>query len=78
MSGLRTSGASRHTIPSMVLADGVSGTPKPRLNRPRGKGQQKITVEHVHVRGQAVVGVVGTPGGGVQPEVGVGEDIHRG
>jgi hypothetical protein len=26
-------------------------------------GQQKITVEHVHVRGQAVVGVVGTRGG---------------
>jgi hypothetical protein len=36
------------------------------LNRHRGKGQQKITVEHVHVHsgGQAVVGVVGTPGGG--------------
>lgn len=36
------------------------------LNRHRGKGQQKVTVEHVHVHsgGQAVVGVVGTPGGG--------------
>jgi hypothetical protein len=36
------------------------------LNRYRGKGQQKVTVEHVHVHsgGQAVVGVVGTPGGG--------------
>jgi hypothetical protein len=35
------------------------------LNRYRGKGQQKVTVEHVHVHsgGQAVVGVVGTPGG---------------
>ena len=35
------------------------------LNRHRGKGQQKVTVEHVHVYegGQAVVGVVGTPGG---------------
>src|SRR6202453_1848374 len=36
------------------------------LNRHRGKGQQKVTVEHVHVHagGQAVVGVVGPPGGG--------------
>ena len=36
------------------------------LNRHRGKGQQKVTVEHVHVHsgGQAVVGVVGMPGGG--------------
>lgn len=35
------------------------------LNRHRGKGQQKVTVEHVHVHagGQAVVGNV-TPGGG--------------
>jgi hypothetical protein len=34
------------------------------LNRHRGKGQQKVTVEHVHVHsgGQAVVGVV-EPGG---------------
>ena len=36
------------------------------LNRHRGKGQQKVTVEHVHVHsgGQAVVGVVEAPGGG--------------
>jgi hypothetical protein len=39
------------------------------LNRHRGKGQQKVTVEHVHVHagGQAVVGMVaapGKPGGG--------------
>ena len=36
------------------------------LNRHRGKSQQKVTVEHVHVHagGQAVVGVVRTPGGG--------------
>jgi hypothetical protein len=35
------------------------------LNRHRGKGQQKVTVEHVHVHsgGQAVVGVVEPPGG---------------
>jgi hypothetical protein len=35
------------------------------LNRHRGKGQQKVTVEHVHVHsgGQAVVGVM-EPGGG--------------
>ena len=39
------------------------------LNRHRGKGQQKVTVEHVHVHagGQAVVGVV-TPGGGGTPK----------
>jgi hypothetical protein len=36
------------------------------LNRHRGKGQQKVTVEHVHVHagGQAVVGIVEPPGGG--------------
>ena len=37
------------------------------LNRHRGKGQQKVTVEHVHVHegGQAIVGnVESTPGGG--------------
>lgn len=36
------------------------------LNRHRGKGQQKVTVEHVHVHsgGQAIVGAV-TQGGGV-------------
>ena len=35
------------------------------LNRHRGKGQQKVTVEHVHVHagGQAVVGMIDTPGG---------------
>jgi hypothetical protein len=42
------------------------------LNRHRGKGQQKVTVEHVHVHagGQAVVGMVETPGGGdrLKPE----------
>lgn len=36
------------------------------LNRHRGKGMQKVTVEHVHVHdgGQAVVGTVEAPGGG--------------
>jgi hypothetical protein len=36
------------------------------LNRHRGKGQQKVTVEHVHVHegGQAIVGNVQTQGGG--------------
>jgi hypothetical protein len=40
------------------------------LNRHRGKGQQKVTVEHVHVHagGQAVVGVVETPGEGDRPK----------
>jgi hypothetical protein len=38
------------------------------LNRHRGKGQQKVTVEHVHVYegGQAIVGNVEAGGGGVQ------------
>src|SRR5206468_2725361 len=33
------------------------------LNRHRGKGQQKVTVEHVHVHsgGRAIVGMVKTP-----------------
>ena len=37
------------------------------LNRHRGKGQQKVTVEHVHVHdgGQAIVGTVTHQGGGV-------------
>src|SRR5882762_4484530 len=41
------------------------------LNRHRGKGQQKVTVEHVHVYkgGQAIVGNVGTPGGGFPSEL---------
>jgi hypothetical protein len=39
------------------------------LNRHRGKGTQKVTVEHVHVHegGQAIVGTVEAPGGGVRP-----------
>jgi hypothetical protein len=38
------------------------------LNRHRGKGAQKVTVEHVHVHagGQAVVGTVERRGGGDQ------------
>src|SRR5215218_10473776 len=40
------------------------------LNRHRGKGQQKVTVEHVHVHsgGQAIVGNVEQPGEGFQRE----------
>lgn len=40
------------------------------LNRHRGKGSQKVTVEHVHVHegGQAIVGNVETPGGGFAPK----------
>ncbi len=40
------------------------------LNRHRGKGQQKVTVEHVHVHagGQAVVGVVEATGGSTKIE----------
>jgi hypothetical protein len=33
------------------------------LNRHRGKGQQKVTVEHVHAGGQAVVGLIEPPRG---------------
>lgn len=42
------------------------------LNRHRGKGQQTVMVEHVHVHsgGQAVVGMVGAPGGGAAPKLG--------
>ena len=40
------------------------------LNRHRGKGAQKVTVEHVHVHegGQAIVGNVESPGGRVRTE----------
>ena len=42
------------------------------LNKHRGKGQQKVTVEHVHVHsgGQAVVGNVERPGGGGWRQIG--------
>jgi hypothetical protein len=42
------------------------------LNRHRGKGQQRVTVEHVHVHegGQAIVGNVENPGGGVTAKPG--------
>ena len=38
------------------------------LNKHRGKGQQKVTVErvHVHAGGQALVGTIEQPGGGGQ------------
>jgi hypothetical protein len=40
------------------------------LDKHRGKGQQKVTVEHVHVHqgGQAIVGNV-TTGGGASPKM---------
>jgi len=40
------------------------------LNKHRGKGQQKVTVEHVHVHkgGQAIVGSVQAKGGGVDAQ----------
>lgn len=40
------------------------------LNKHRGKGQQKVTVEHVHVHagGQAVVGTIERPGVGIRAE----------
>ena len=50
--------AAKLTSTYMKLMDG--------LQRYRGKGQQKVTVEHVHVHpgGQAIVGNVATRGGG--------------
>ena len=38
------------------------------LDRHRGKGQQKVIVEHVHVHsgGQAIVGTIEPPGGGIR------------
>ena len=41
------------------------------LNRHRGKGQQKVTVEHVTVNagGQAIVGSVQAPGGGAPSQI---------
>jgi hypothetical protein len=41
------------------------------LQRYRGKGQQKVTVEHVHAHsgGQAIVGTV-HPGGGGKKKLG--------
>lgn len=41
------------------------------LNKHRGKDQQKVTVEHVHVHagGQAVVGTVERPVGGDQSKM---------
>jgi hypothetical protein len=40
------------------------------LNRHRGKGAQKVTVEHVHVHegGQAIVGNIESRGGGLAPK----------
>ena len=40
------------------------------LNKHRGKGQQQINVKHVHVNegGQAIVGNVSHPGGGMNPK----------
>jgi hypothetical protein len=36
------------------------------VNRHRGKGPQKLTVDHVYPGGQAIVGIVESPGGGVK------------
>jgi hypothetical protein len=48
------------------------------LQRYRGKGQQKVTVEHVHVHagGQAIVGAVTQGGGGAEKTE--GPDATRG
>jgi hypothetical protein len=48
------------------------------LNRHRGKGHQKVTVEHVHVHegGQAIVGNVSTRSGGRGGEQKTEEQSH--
>jgi hypothetical protein len=48
------------------------------LNRHRGKGQQKVTVEHVHVAqgGQAIVGNVNAAGEGGGAREKIGEQPH--
>ncbi len=50
----------------MTLPSRTYSTLLEALNRHRGKGRQKVTVEHVHVHAgaQAVVGIVEAPGGG--------------
>ena len=49
------------------------------LNRHRGKGQQKVTVEHVHVNagGQAIVGVVHSPKVNSKRHVGVAFRLYH-
>ncbi|WP_339860811.1 hypothetical protein [Paremcibacter congregatus] len=41
------------------------------LNKMRGKGQQKVTVEHIHIHsgGQAIVGNVNSDGGGAENKI---------
>ena len=48
------------------------------LQRYRAKGQQKVTVEHVHVHtgGQAIVGAVSQSGGGRDSEENQGQPMH--
>jgi len=48
------------------------------LNRHRGKGHQKVTVEHVTVNhgGQAVIGMVERPAGGRGPETSISNRPH--
>ena len=55
-----TISAAMNSIPSTKVL------PTEALQRYRGKGQQKVTVEHVHVHtgGQAIVGSVRQSGGG--------------
>ena len=49
------------------------------LNRHRGKGQQKVTVEHVHVHkgGQAIVGAVNSAGKGSEKTEGQLDAVRR-
>ena len=48
------------------------------LQRYRGKGQQKVTVEHVHVHtgGRAIVGSVSQSGGGRDNDENRGQPMH--
>lgn len=71
MFGEQTSEGRRENLNQANKLSRTYATLLEALNRHRGKGQQKVTVEHVHVHsgGQAVVGVVETPRGGEQSKL---------
>jgi len=70
MSGNQTFEGSREYLNQANKLSRTFATLLEALNRHRGKGQQKVTVEHVHVHAgaQAVVGLVENPGGGDRVE----------
>ena len=66
MMGEQTFEGRRENLNQATKLSRTSATLLEALNKHRGKGHQKVTVEHVHVHagGQAVVGNVERPGGG--------------